>query len=183
MDNRKIIVKEVENLQEINDKQSDIQAKLDELIALLDESNLDSDSVKFMQQRFNTAVESTDINKKQIDDFKRIDEISDTVSREQLLDQFSVLLENNRIDSKSATRFLRQERLSSVIMFLVGTVMVALGFAMIVMPAPPYFEMFTIFYFNQDDGITLMDLISLLIILAGVYFMVLSFFKNRSRTR
>jgi uncharacterized membrane protein YozB (DUF420 family) len=57
---------------------------------------------------------------------------------------------------------------------VIGIVMIALGFAMIVMPAPPYFEMFTIYYFNQDDGITIMDVISLLIILAGVYLLVRS---------
>lgn len=183
MDNQKIILKEVKSLQKVNDQQSDIQSKLDELIALLDESKLDSDSVKFLQQKFNNAVESATISKEQVDEFKRIDDLSETASREELLDQFSILLTSSRIDSKLSTKFIRREKASSLIMFLVGTVMVALGFAMIVMPAPPYFEMFTIYYFNQDDGVTLMDLISLLIILAGVYFMVLSLFKNRTRSK
>ena len=183
MDNQKIILKEVTSLQQVNDQHTDVQSKLDELIALLDESSLDSDSVKFMQQKFNTAVEAASISKKQVDEFKQIDDLSETASREELLDQFSVLLTSSRIDSRLSTRFIRQERVSAVIMFLTGTVMVALGFAMIVMPAPPYFEMFTIFYFNYDDGITLMDLISLLIILAGVYFMVLSLFKNKARSK
>jgi hypothetical protein len=47
--------------------------------------------------------------------------------------------------------------------------MAVLGLAMIIMPAPPYFEMFTIFYFSKDDGITLMDVISVIILLTGVY--------------
>ncbi len=183
MDNQKIILKEVTDLQKVNSQHSDVQSKLDELIALLDESSLDSESVKFMQQKFNTAVEAASISKQQVDEFKQIDELSETASREELLDQFSVLLTSSRIDSRLSTKFIRQERASSVVMFLIGTVMVALGFAMIVMPAPPYFEMFTIYYFSLDDGVTLMDLISLLIILAGVYFMVLSLFKNRARTR
>jgi len=57
---------------------------------------------------------------------------------------------------------------------------VTLGFAMIIMPAPPYFEMFTIFYFNDNDGVTLMDLISLIIIAIGLYIIVktISNFKS-----
>ena len=58
--------------------------------------------------------------------------------------------------------------------------MITLGFGMIIMPAPPYFEMFTIFYFNQNDGITIMDLISLLIILAGIYLLIKAIVRNPS---
>jgi hypothetical protein len=43
---------------------------------------------------------------------------------------------------------------------------------MIIMPAPPYFEMFTIYYFNANDGVTLMDLISLIIVAVGIYIMI-----------
>jgi hypothetical protein len=43
-----------------------------------------------------------------------------------------------------------------------------------VMPAPPYFEMFTIFYFTPDDGFTLMDLISLIIIATGTFIVIRS---------
>ena len=56
--------------------------------------------------------------------------------------------------------------------------MITLGMGMIIMPAPPYFEMFTIFYFNPNDGVTIMDLISLLIVFTGVYLLVSSLLKK-----
>ncbi|QQL50890.1 hypothetical protein [Mucilaginibacter ginkgonis] len=178
MDNKKTIAKEVSDLQQIDERQTSIEQKLDELLILLAESQLDSDSVKTFQDRFNNAVEYTVTNREQIKEFKKIDGISDTSSREELLDQFSVLLVNSRFDSKVSSRFIRQERMSAIVLFLVGTTMVTLGFAMIVMPAPPYFEMFTIYYFNRDDGVTLMDLISLCIIFAGAYLMIRAFYKK-----
>jgi hypothetical protein len=49
------------------------------------------------------------------------------------------------------------------------------------MPAPPYFEMFTIFYFNQNDGVTLMDLIALLIVFTGVYLFLSSVLKKQAQ--
>ena len=62
----------------------------------------------------------------------------------------------------------------NLLLMVIGILMIGLGFAMIVMPAPPYFEMFTIYYFSADDGVTLMDIISLIIILAGVYLVIRS---------
>ena len=178
MNNENTIANEVKNLQQIDESHASIEQKLDELLILLAESHLDSESVKTFQDRFNNAVQYTVANKQQIREFKKIDEISDTSSREELLDQFSVLLVNSRFDSKLSSRFIRQERMSAIVLFLVGTTMVTLGFAMIVMPAPPYFEMFTIYYFNRDDGVTLMDLIALCIIFAGAYLMIRAFYKK-----
>jgi hypothetical protein len=84
------------------------------------------------------------------------------------------------VDSKMSKKYLRGERISKFFLVLISLVLIMLGFAMIIMPAPPYFEMFTIFYFNPQDGVTLMDVISLLIILTGVYLLVKSIYKPLS---
>ncbi|OKS85931.1 hypothetical protein [Mucilaginibacter polytrichastri] len=184
MDKKKLISKEVSNLQQLNERQTQIDEKLDELITLLGESNLDSESVKHIQSRFNKALDISDINKNQIHEFKKIDELSATSSREELLDEFSVLLTNNRIDNHTARKFIRQQRASGFVLIMIAVVMIILGFAMIIMPAPPYFEMFTIYYFNPNDGVTIMDVISLLIILAGVYLLIKTVYqKNIARSR
>jgi hypothetical protein len=183
LDNKKIISKEISDLQKLNDKHTRIDQKLEELITLLNESNLDSESVKTIQSRFNKALETSDINKHQIHQFKKIDELSATSSREELLDEFSILLTNNRIDNHATRKFMRQQRASGFVLIAIAVVMIGLGFAMIIMPAPPYFEMFTIYYFNPNDGVTIMDVISLLIILAGVYLLIKTFYqKNIART-
>ena len=74
------------------------------------------------------------------------------------------------------------EKVLRLLKLLAALVLIALGYAMIVMPATPAFEMYTIFYFSADDGVTLMDLISLLIVFTGVYLFVTSLAKiNRQQ--
>lgn len=159
------------------EKQGAVEEKLDELIALLAQNEFDSETVKQFQDRFNTAIERNKLNHKEINAFKLIDENKDA-SREQLLNEFSTLLLSNKIDSRISTAYLRNQRLKTIILAITGVVMITLGMAMIIMPAPPYFEMFTIYYFNINDGITLMDLISLIVVLSGIYILVRSLYKK-----
>jgi hypothetical protein len=63
-------------------------------------------------------------------------------------------------------------------MFILAILLIVVGFAMIIMPAPPSFELFTVFYFTVNDGVTVMDLVSLLIIFGGVLMFVLNFNKK-----
>jgi hypothetical protein len=72
------------------------------------------------------------------------------------------------------------DTLKKLSVLIISVILITLGFAMIIMPAPPYFEMFTIFYFNPNDGVTLMDLIALLIVFTGVYLCITSIVKFKS---
>jgi hypothetical protein len=151
--------------------------KLDELIALLAQNDFDKETVRKFQKKFNKAIELNKGNPKMIKAFK-VAGANDNASRDELLDEFSALLINNKIDSRISSRYLKALRTSRLFLMIVGIIMIALGFAMIIMPAPPYFEMFTIFYFNHDDGVTLMDLISLAIIFSGIFIFVRSIYKK-----
>jgi hypothetical protein len=153
------------------------EEKLDELISIIIHSGLDDDSITRLRQKFNHAIELNGESKKAINAFKVIDS-KDDASREDLLNEFSTLLLSNKIDSKISSSYLKARRTSRLFLMLVGMVMITLGFAMIIMPAPPYFEMFTIYYFSQDDGVTLMDLISLAIIFAGIFVFIRSIYKK-----
>jgi hypothetical protein len=156
--------------------ESEIDEKVDALILLLDNNKLDSKNVTMAQVRLNNAI-----NKKTypaaIDAFKAIGS-KNNASRIELLDEFSELLISNKFDSRSVKKYILSELVIKITLVLFGIVMITLGFAMIIMPAPPYFEMFTIYYFSLDDGVTLMDLISLVIVLAGVYVLVRGLHKH-----
>lgn len=165
-------------MQNIAERETAVEEKLDELIALLDSYEFDSLTVKKVQQRLNNSVESKAANRKKIDAFKGIDKKLDS-SREELLDEFSTLLLSNKFDSSIADSYIKGKRINKIVLMLVGIIMITLGFAMIIMPAPPYFEMFTIFYFSKDNGVTLMDLISLAIIFSGIYIFVRSLYKKK----
>jgi len=175
-------VKHISDLRHIAEKESEVEEKLDSLIALLNSNDFDSETVKQYQQRFNDAIEQKTFSPEQINAFKAIGQKGD-VSREELLDEFSVLFESNKIDSNITRKYIRGERMAKSILILIGIVLITLGFAMIIMPAPPYFEMFTIFYFTRDDGVTLMDLISLIIILVGIYILMRSIYKKTATSK
>jgi hypothetical protein len=110
-----------------------------------------------------------------VHEFRKIDD--EKLSRLEKLDKIEVLLSNNFIDTKIAKSFNYKRYLEFVLQCAIGIVMLTLGLAMIILPAPAYFEMFTIFHFNDHDGFTLMDLISLIIVLTGVFLMIKSYFK------
>lgn len=171
-------LKDIRNLQTTAEKELAIEEKLDELIALLSAYEFDSETIKQFQDRFNRALESSKPHPEVIDAFKVIDQ-KDKASRSDLLDEFSSLLLSNKIDSTISRNYLKGKRINSGILMFIGVILITLGFAMIIMPAPPYFEMFTIFYFTRDDGVTLMDLISLIIIFSGIYVLIRSlYYKN-----
>lgn len=166
----------IDQLLSAAERHSAMEKKLDELISLLAESDFDGESIKRYRSRINLAFE----DKITVDDLKAFKAIDDKThaSREELLDEFSVLLESHKFNSKSSTQYLKIERSNKFIFMAIGAIMITLGFAMIIMPAPPYFEMFTIFYFSRDNGVTLMDLISLIIVFAGVYVFVRPLYKK-----
>ncbi|GAA4095175.1 hypothetical protein [Mucilaginibacter panaciglaebae] len=172
----------IDQLRTVADKQSAIEEKLDELITLLAENDFDSETVKQYQSRLSSALQHKMTIAEDLKAFEVIDKKTDA-SREQLLDEFSVLLEAHTFNSKATTKYLQTERNNKFILMAIGVIMITLGFAMIIMPAPPYFEMFTIFYFTPDDGVTLMDLISLIIVFAGIYVFVRSLYKKNPGAR
>lgn len=165
------IQNDLDNFEHIAQRDAVIDQKLDELITLLSTSGIDSKKAKEYQKRFNLGVQQSISYRKRIDAFKRLDE-KDLSSREELLDEFTMLLSSHDVNSQLSSQYLKGERMRRVLLIFISIILITMGFAMIVMPAPPYFEMFTIFYFNHDDGITLMDLISLLIIFSGIYLFI-----------
>lgn len=164
------IPKEVNNSHHSDENKEAINQKMDELVSLLAQSHLDDETVKLYKQKFDNAIHRKGIQAEQVEAFQNLDSLN--VSREELLDEFSVLLSDHHFDSRVTKKRYIGDSLSRVVLFVISITMIALGLGMIIMPAPPFFEMFTIFYFNQNDGITIMDLISLLVILFGIFFLI-----------
>lgn len=166
------IEQQISGIQKIAGADIDAEKKLDELIAILQAGNIDSEKLKQYQKKFNDAVEQCNLAA-----FKQLD--NEALSREEMLNNLGALLQQHPVNSKITARLVKKSTSKRIVLGLIGVVMVTLGFAMIVMPAPPYFEMFTIFYFSNEDGVTLMDLISLLVILCGIYLLVTSAIKHK----
>lgn len=180
MGSEKSIKREIEKFQELDEAQVSAERKLDELIHLLDNSMLDSDSIEKLHTKFNAAMERKSLSLKDLDEFKKLDDSS--LSRLEKADDLEKLLSKYKLDSNDSTRIITTDKGSGISLMILAVLLILLGFAMVIMPAPPYFEMFTIFYFSQNDGVTLMDLIALVIIFTGVYLFFNSL-NNLKRTR
>lgn len=165
----------------MKDKQTTSEAELlelkaDELVALLHKGVIDAKQAKVIQQKINKAIDEASLPKT-IGAFKELDTGQDRLG---LLNDFEVLLSQHQLDTRVSKQYLNSERLKKTVVAIIGVTMITLGMAMIIMPAPPYFEMFTIFHFNPNDGVTLMDLIALLIVFTGVYLFLNALLKKRS---
>jgi hypothetical protein len=162
--------------------ESAVEQKLDEVAALLAGHQLDNETLKHFQQKLDSALQNCAGDKNAIAAFRVIDDKEDA-SREELLDEFTMLLLSNKVDSKAAGRYLKAKKLNNLLLIAIAIVMVTLGLSMIIIPAPPYFEMFTIYYFTANDGITLMDVIACIIILIGIYILIRTLYKEPFTTR
>lgn len=159
-----------------------IEQKVEELVSLLNTHQLDKKKAHLFEKQINEALKHHLSTKDQIKSFQDLAS-DDQSSRLELLEGMDQLLSVSTIDSDSGKKFIRQQLFKRIVMCLIGFVMIVTGFAMIILPAPPYFEMFTVFYFTHDDGVTIMDLISLLVILCGVFLFIVSFNKNEQPAR
>jgi ABC-type multidrug transport system fused ATPase/permease subunit len=171
------ITEKIKEFAHLDRKDEELNQKLSEFITLLEQSELDSQNIKSLQSRVNGALQEKLTGKGLIHEIKEVS-LADLNKFDQL-DQLEFLLNNNHLDSKQINKINFAEKFTKFIKIVIGFLFVTLGFAMIIMPAPPYFEMFTIFYFNPNDGVTLMDLISLIIIAVGIYIII----KTISQTK
>lgn len=165
----------MESFARIEQEKISVEEKLNEFINLLNHSDINSENIKSLKNKFNSAIEEKLNESELIAEFKKVDNVD--LSRLEKLDKIEMLLNTNYIDTKVAKSIKVKNFMEMIIPVMMGFVMVTLGFAMIILPAPKYFEMFTIFHFTLDDGFTLMDLISLIIILTGIFVIIKSYFK------
>jgi hypothetical protein len=151
-----------------------LESKVMELVGLLGRSTIDPQKSKHYQQLIADACQQSVSMYKKLAPFKELDQ-ENNLSREELLEGLEKLLAENQIDSKISRSYLRRNSMIKALLFILAVLLITTGFAMIIMPAPPSFEIFTIYYFNANDGVTVMDLVSLLIIFGGVLLFVLTF--------
>lgn len=172
------LTEDLKQFEDLERKDEELILKLNEFMILLDQSKLDTENIKDLQTKLNASLEKKINNRFVIREIKDIS-LSELDKLDQL-NKLEFLLNNNYLDSRQTNKIEFNEKLARIIKIIIGFLFVTLGFAMIIMPAPPYFEMFTIFYFNPNDGVTLMDLISLIIIATGIYIIIKSIANSKS---
>jgi hypothetical protein len=151
-----------------------IEAKVYELTELLRRNPPNEEQAMLIKQQIHNALDHTSVPKS-IEAFRDLDAGAD---RLELIDDLEILLSQHQLDNTVAKKFILQEKINKTLIVIIGTIMIGLGMGMIIMPAPPNFEMYTLFYFNPNDGVTIMDVLSLLIMFTGVYLVFSAVMKN-----
>lgn len=165
------IEKSIEQFEKLNlENKEPLEEKLDELIELLESSELNSDQAQKYLLRIENSIKNQTLKSK----FEKFDEIAkdENKSREKMLNEFEFLLASSDLNSEDAFKYVRKERYKIFILSILGILFIVLGLGMIIMPAPKYFELFTIYYFTRDHGITLMDVIASIITVCGIFILV-----------
>ncbi|MBE9463118.1 hypothetical protein ACFP1I_27545 [Dyadobacter subterraneus] len=177
LDSNKIPENIPDEVQQLSRENQLLEKKIQELIEAIEVSTVTSQSSKQYQKRISEAFQKSLQTPKELLPFKELDQ-DNNLSREELLEGLEKLLSENTFDSEVSKTYQRKNTLQKGLMFILAILLIVVGFAMIIMPAPPSFEIFTVFYFNANDGVTIMDLVSLLIIFGGVLVFVLNFNKK-----
>lgn len=131
-----------------------VESHLDNLISLLSEEPLEYKQTLQLQDKINM--------------------LTDLLNNET---NHSSHLYNIKLESSGAKNYNFAKRLSRIIRMIIAVLLILLGFGMIIMPAPEYFEMFTLFYLNPNDGVTIMDVISLIVAFTGVSLLISTILK------
>lgn len=170
-------VSQIPNADKIFPENPLLRKKIDELVEVIAQTAVDQAQSAAYQREIEDAFKRSRYKAQQTAPFRTLDQ-DNNLSREELLEGLEKLLSENQIDSKISSSYLKRNAVQKGVMFIISILLIVFGFAMIIMPAPASFEMFTVFYFNPNDGVTIMDLVSLLIIFGGVLLFVLNFNKK-----
>ncbi len=136
-----------------------LDQKMDEIIRLLAEEKQDAEKIHELRERFNRATS-------QLPAYKQYN--IDLTWKEKEMD---IILSN--VQTKTYKPGISKAgQIRKACRMIISILLIALGFAMIILPTPAVFEIYTLFYFNHNDGFTVMDLISLIIVFCGIYTLV-----------
>lgn len=171
MDTNKKIGEQISQFRKLDETTDAIEEKLNELEALLKSSELDSEKIKYYKNKIGDTLDQQLSVQEKLEAYQSLDN-EDDLSQTDRLDKLMNLLAELPVDSNTHRQLRKNTLAQKIVLCVIALVMITLGFAMIILPAPPNFEMFTVFYFNQDDGVTIMDLISLIIVFAGVFLLI-----------
>ncbi|KAA0208377.1 MAG: hypothetical protein OZ913_02115 [Ignavibacteriaceae bacterium] len=139
---------------------------LDQLGILLEKSNFNSDEIA-RYKKYIDEIQGNQIEKK-INRFKKFDEIEFS-DREKYLNDFEMELNIQKLTSDEVHAYKKRNKLLSISKFLIALMVMVIGISVILLPLSDEFKVFTIYYFNPNDGITLIDVFGLVLIFGSIY--------------
>jgi len=173
----------------LSDDTKSKESMLDDLVNILSDLDLNSEDLMAYSLKIHKLSKEKSFEGK-IKDFEKID--TELLGRDKALDEFEILLRNSDFDSEDAVKIASARKVRYITKYIIGILCVLFGLAIIILPAPPNFELFTIFYFSNlegvgldtqslglnEHGITLMDVLAMIIVFSGIFVIVSTGKKN-----
>ncbi len=173
----------------LSDDTKSKESMLDELVNILSDLDLNSNDLMAYSLKIQKLSKEKSFTGK-IKDFEKID--AKHLSRDKALDEFELLLRNSDFNSDDAVKIVSARKIRYFTKYIIGILCFIFGLAIIILPAPPNFEMFTIFYFSNlegvgldtqslglnENGITLMDVLAMIIVFSGIFIIISTGKKN-----
>lgn len=100
--------------------------------------------------------------------------------REEVLDMFILSLEESDLDSEEVARYARGKAGLTFLLLGSGILLILFALAVILFPLLGYLEVATLYYFNPNDGITVSDVLAVVMLLCGIYLCVWGIALRRS---
>jgi len=163
--------------QDSKSEYAQIHKKMDEFVLLLEDTEPDNTLLQELQTKFNAAIRSA-ADSTALEPYKRL---KNNIMTEEADYELGQLLVMNNLDKSAQKKLATWQILGMVVRVIIALLLILLGFGMIIMPAPPYFEMFTLFYLNPNDGVTIMDVISLIVAFIGIYLIISTLTKRKPK--
>ena len=110
---------------------------------------------------------------------KKFNQLNDEKNKDAVpLINLNVLKKERKLFAKSNLQ--NKARIWTEVLALssVGILFITIGFILVITPASGEFEIATIFYFNEYDGFTVMDMFALVIIFIGIFFFIRAFIEK-----
>ena len=162
--NQQPILNHFLSIRRLAKKRKALEQHVDQLIDGLSDPGIDLLVIQEIKLRIDEAIKQAPAYKKYLEDES---------NQPNQLD--FVLTHPISVKNRKLNRRIYLYRLFRII---TSVLLILLGFALIVIPLPGSMEIVTIFNFNDQDGFTLMDLISLIIVFTGIYTLITTQRKN-----
>lgn len=153
------------------DEFEEINKSFDRFITELQKQPVSKNKIIELSDKFHKAIK---LHSKQ----HTASENNNGIQHTKIAINLNTLKKDTKFYTKSNLRYKAWRWAEGIALSSVGILFITIGFILIITPASAEFEIATIFYFNEYDGFTVMDMFALVIIFIGIFFFIRAFIEK-----
>jgi hypothetical protein len=92
--------------------------------------------------------------------------------RNEQIDDFILFLNKHKFNSNNVNTYIRRLRIKNLMKMFLGLFFLLFALILIIIPLPYNLEIATLYYFSNEDGITVSDIFAIFLLLFGLILML-----------